>query len=118
MPNTPRDDLLEALEAITKAQLRAIRRLQLSPKTKSKTGAPAEGHRRMSGMDMVINILQREGRPLHITDVLAAVQKRFGVPLDRESVVSALSKRVARQDRFLRTAPNTFALIPEREDSR
>jgi len=68
-------------------------------------------------MDMVTDILQREGRPLHVTDILAAVQKRFGVELDRESVVSAMSKRVARQDRFMRTAPNTFALIPEREDS-
>jgi len=66
---------------------------------------------------MVIDILKREGRPLHISDILAAVQKRFGVELDRESVVSAMSKRVARQDRFMRTAPNTFALIPEREDS-
>ena len=66
----------------------------------------------------VSGILRYEsGRPLHITDILAGVQKRFGVELDRESVVSAMSKRVARQDRFMRTAPNTFALIPEREDS-
>lgn len=118
MPDSPRDDLLEALEVITKAQLRAIRRLRLSPTRKSKTGTPAEGQRRMSGMDMIADILQREGRPLHVSDILAAVRKRFGADLDRESVVSALSKRVARRDRFLRTAPNTFALIPEREDSR
>ena len=115
MADTPRDDLLEILEAMSRAQLRAIRRLRLSPKAKSKAGATAEG-RRVSGMDMVIDILTREGRPRHITDILAAVQKRFGVELDRESVVSAISKRVARQDRFMRTAPNTFALIPERED--
>jgi hypothetical protein len=67
-------------------------------------------------MDMVEDILKRAGRPLHISDLLAAIQKRFAVELDRESIVSALSKRVARHDRFLRTAPNTFALIPERED--
>jgi hypothetical protein len=66
---------------------------------------------------MVEDILRHEGRPLHITDILAGVHKRFGVELDRESVVSAISKRVARQDRFMRTAPNTFALIPEREES-
>lgn len=115
MPDTPRDDLLEILEAVSRAQLRTIRRLMLSPKSKAKTAARAGG--RASGMDMVTDILQREARPLHITDILAAVQKRFGVELDRESVVSAMSKRVARQDRFMRTAPNTFALIPEREDS-
>ena len=116
MDDTPRDDLLEILEAVSRAQLRAIRRLRLSPKAKARTGTRAEGSRG-SGMDMVTDILRREGRPLHITDILAAVQKRFGVELDRESVVSAMSKRVARQDRFMRTAPNTFALIPEREDS-
>lgn len=65
---------------------------------------------------MIEDILRRENCPLHITDILSAVLKRFDVELDRESVVSAISKRVARQDRFMRTAPNTFALIPERED--
>ena len=116
MADTPRDDLLDILEAVSRAQLRAIRRMRLSPKAKSKTATKPEGGR-VSGMDMVTDILRREGRPLHISDILAAVQKRFGVELDRESVVSAMSKRVARQDRFMRTAPNTFALIPEREDS-
>ena len=116
MADTPRDELLEILEAVSRAQLRAIRRLRLSPRAKSKIGARSDGGR-VSGMDMVTDILQREARPLHITDILAAIQKRFGVELDRESVVSAMSKRIARQDRFMRTAPNTFALIPEREDS-
>lgn len=116
MADSPRDDLLEILEAVSRAQLRAIRRLRLSPKAKSKLGTRAAGGR-LSGMDMVIDILRRENQPLHISDILAAVQKRFGVELDRESVVSALSKRVARQNRFMRTAPNTFALIPEPEES-
>lgn len=116
MTDTPRDDLLDILEAVSRAQLRAIRRMRRSPKTKAKAATKAEGGR-LSGMDMVTDILQREARPLHISDILAAVQKRFGVQLDRESVVSAMSKRVARQDRFMRTAPNTFALIPDREDS-
>ena len=116
MADTPRDDLLDILEAVSRAQLRAIRRLRLSPKAKSKTGTRLESGR-LSGMDMVTDILRREAQPLHISQILAAVQKRFGVELDRESVVSAISKRVMRQDRFMRTAPNTFALIPEREDS-
>lgn len=116
MPDSPRDDLLDILEAVSRAQLRALRRLRLAPKTKLKGRGTAEG-RRISGMSMVEDILRHEGHPLHITDILAAVHKRFGVELDRESVVSAISKRVARQDRFMRTAPNTFALIPEREES-
>lgn len=117
MTDTPRDELLEVLEVISKAQLRAIRRLRLSPQAKRKAGG-AEGARRISSMEMVSDILKRESRPVHITDIIAAVKKRFAVELDRESVVSAISKRVARQDRFMRTAPNTFALIPDKEEPR
>jgi len=116
LPDSTRDDLLDILEAVSRAQLRAIRRLRRSKKAKSKDVSAPEG-RRLSGMDMVEDILRREGHPVHINEILAAVHKRFDVELDRESVVSAISKRVARQDRFMRTAPNTFALIPEREDS-
>ena len=115
MPDSTRDDLLEILEAMSRAQLRAIRRLRRSKRPKSKDLASPPG-RRVSGMDMIEDILRRESHPLHISDILSAVHKRFDVELDRESVVSAISKRVARQDRFMRTAPNTFALIPERED--
>ncbi len=117
MAETHRDDLLEVLEALTAAQLRAIRRLRLSPQIKRRLPG-GEGVRRVSSMEMVYDILRRESRPVHINEVLSAVKKRFGVELDRESVVSAISKRIARQDRFMRTAPNTFALIPEREEAR
>jgi len=34
-----------------------------------------------------------------------------GFALDRDSVVSALTKRIQHSDRFRRTAPNTFALL-------
>jgi hypothetical protein len=33
--------------------------------------------------------------------------------VDRESLVSSLTKKVAHQDRFLRPDKNTFALRPE-----
>ena len=110
MPTLTRDDFFDVVEAVCKAQLRALRRFRRSAKLKTHGG-------RRSSMDMVEDILKREGQPVHITALLAAIQKRFGVELDRESVVSAISKRIARHDRFLRTAPNTFALIPAREDS-
>lgn len=37
----------------------------------------------------------------------------FGVKLERESLVSALSKKVMKKDRFIRTGKNTFALKGE-----
>jgi hypothetical protein len=52
---------------------------------------------------------------MHISEIIAQVAKRHGASLDRESIVSALAKRVARKDRFARTGPNTFSILPETE---
>jgi len=42
--------------------------------------------------------------------LLDRIQSAFGVRVDRESLVSSLTKKVARGDRFLRTEPNTFSV--------
>ena len=62
----------------------------------------------MSNMDMALDILRQAKRPLHISDLLAQVKAKHGVSLDRESLVSALAKKVHRHQGVLRTAPNTF----------
>jgi hypothetical protein len=112
MPDDLRNDLLDILEALSESQLRTIRKLRQSPARKVATGENET--KRMSHIDIVFNILQAARRPLHIAEILELASMRFNVDLDRESVVSALAKRVARKDRFVRTAPNTFALLPER----
>ena len=104
-----RDLLLEVIESSLDAQLRAVRRLRKAP-----PNAPRSSRRSQKGMsqvDMAYDVLSSTG-PLHIQELLAAIKERFGADIDRESLVSALSKRVARGDRFLRTAKNTFALRP------
>jgi hypothetical protein len=45
--------------------------------------------------------------------IIARIEQAFAVSVDRESLVSALSKKVARRDRFARTEKNTFALLPQ-----
>lgn len=60
---------------------------------------------------MTYDILAETTHPLHVTDIITRIAARFDVRVDRESLVSALSKRVTRQDRFKRTDKNTFALI-------
>jgi len=62
---------------------------------------------------MAYDILKKARAPLHISDLLARLQATFGVAVDRESLVSSLTKKVARGDRFLRPGKNTFALRPE-----
>jgi hypothetical protein len=62
---------------------------------------------------MAYDILRKARSPLHIKELLERIQSAFGVTVDRESLVSSLTKKVARGDRFLRTEPNTFTVRPE-----
>jgi hypothetical protein len=62
---------------------------------------------------MAYDVLKKARAPLHVSDLLARMKTAFSVAVDRESLVSSLSKKIARGDRFLRTAKNTFGLRPE-----
>ncbi len=64
-------------------------------------------------MDMAIDILRRTQQPLHVSEIIAQVKARHGVELDRESLVSALVKKVHRRQGLIRTAPNTFGIEAE-----
>jgi hypothetical protein len=109
MNDATKDLILSVFEASLEAQLRAVRRLR--------QGAPAtpEPRRRTgrSQVDMAFDILAKAHSPLHISEILDRIQSQFGVSVDRESLVSSLTKKVARGDRFLRPEKNTFSLPPE-----
>jgi hypothetical protein len=104
-----RDTLLSTIEASLDAQLRAVRRLRKGEKLESKP--PPQS--RMSQVDMAHDVLKKARTPLHISELLTRIQSTFGVRVDRESLVSSLTKKIARGDRFLRTKPNTFGLRSE-----
>lgn len=99
-----RDIILESMVESLEAQVRALKKLRGSPETEK----PHE--KSMSQLGMVLNILTKAGRPLHVSEIIAEAEKDFGVKLERESLVSALSKKVMKKDRFIRTGKNTFAL--------
>lgn len=103
-----RDTVLSAIEESLDAQLRAVRRLRKEPmEDKPRKRA------RLSQVDMAYDILKKARTPLHIADLIARIQSAYDVAVDRESLVSSLTKKIARGDRFLRTQPNTFGLRPE-----
>lgn len=109
MNGETKDLILGVFEASLEAQLRAVRRLR-----QGEPGVPAPRSRKgLSQVDMAFDILKKARTPLHISDLLDRVQAQFGVTVDRESLVSSLTKKVARGDRFLRPDKNTFALRPE-----
>jgi hypothetical protein len=97
---------LSFYEGLLAAQLRALRQLK-SPRPKKVKPSEAKS---MSNMDMALDILRRAQRPLHISEIIAQVKTKYGVELDRESLVSALVKKVHRHQELSRTAPNTFRI--------
>jgi len=107
MANTISKDLLELFESLLRAQLNTIRQLRKAPE-REKRMARDKG---MSQVDIVYDILAAAKHPMHVDAIVAQAQKQLQRHIDKESIVSALTKRVKRQDRFIKTAPNTFALI-------
>jgi hypothetical protein len=102
-----KNDLIEVLESSALAQLRALRSLRRA----AQRPAVPLGAKRKSNMDIVYDILLAAKGPLHITDILQRAKKDCHRPLRRESLVSALTKKVLDQNTFSRTAPNTFDLL-------
>ena len=109
MNDETKDLILSVFEASLDAQLRAVRRLRQG------APAPTEAPRRkgLSQVDMAFDVLKKARSPLHISQILERIQAQFGVEVDRESLVSSLTKKVTRQDRFVRPEKNTFSLRPE-----
>jgi len=99
-----RDIILDTMVASLEAQLKALKRLRGS----SEEDEPRE--KSMSQIDITFTILSAAGTPLHVSQIISEAEKTFGVNLERESLVSALSKKVMKEDRFIRTGKNTFAL--------
>ncbi len=98
------DGFLDLYEDLLSAQLRVIRQLRSGRGRVSRE----KGRRGRSKMGMAIDILQRARRPVHVTEIISLVKGAYGVTLDRESLVSALVKKVQREQGIVRTAPNTF----------
>lgn len=104
----PGPDLLEVLDAALTAALREIRR------ARARSPLPAAASPKLDAVGtsctvMCIDILTGSTGPLHISVLLAELEKR-GIQTSRDSLVSALSKKLAPHGSFCRTAPNTFGL--------
>jgi len=101
------NELLDILEKTTEAQLRVLRSLRPPPARPT----PARDPKRKSNIAIVHDILLASNGPLHITEIIRRAQQDHQRPLRRESLVSALTKRVLDQHTFCRPTPNTFDLL-------
>jgi len=104
LPKPP--DMLEVIDRALQAALREVRRARaLAPGAAALT----QPGKRTSHTDTCRDILETEGRAMHASALVEALERR-GVRTTRDSLVSALSKRLAPRGPFIRTAGNTFGL--------
>jgi len=100
-------------ESLLRSQLRTIREFL-------REGEIPERKLRRKGksqMSIISDILLATQKPMHITEIIARAREDFNVDLDRESIVSALTKKVKSGHMFKRVAPNTFALVDSASDN-
>ena len=107
--------ILETIETSLELQLRSIRQLL------GKTHVPTEslrrkGTRRKSLMDLSVDLLTDEARPIHVDELVDLLRERFGRVTDRDSISSALAKKDKQRLLVKKVAPATFALRSNRED--
>ena len=89
----------------------ALFKLGLIKRLSGEVSAPVEtGQKRTSHTVMIEAVLAAAGKPLHVSDIIAAVEKEFAITLDRDSLSSAILKQVRKEKHFVRVAPNTFGL--------
>jgi len=98
----PFESFLAYEKVVSEFKLKTINRLQkgLKPKPSKRT----------SKADIVEHVLKLAGRPLHVSEIIQIANRDFNVQLERDSIVSILIKKIKAGQRFIRTAPNTFAL--------
>jgi hypothetical protein len=107
------EELLNLYESLLRAQLNVIRQYRKDSGLEDSDEPADKG---MSQMDVVYDILLESQGPMHVDEIIGIAEKRFDKKFDKESIVSALAKRVSRQDRFIKTAPNTFFLISKGQE--
>jgi hypothetical protein len=96
------ESYLQYQREITETKLKIINRFQKAVQPKP--------IKRTSKIEIAKNVLRIAGRPLHVSEIIQVAERDFQVTLDRDSIVSAILKKVNAGKSFIRTAPNTFAL--------
>lgn len=101
-----REAVFDAIETALAYQLNAIRALR--KRDRGGTLRPKKG---VSQPDVAYEVLRKARKPLHVSEIIERAEREHGVKLDRESLVSALTKKVVRHERFVRTDRNCFGLM-------
>jgi len=79
--------------------------------SKFRDGMPSKSSRskRTYKFKCVESMLRKAERSLHITEIIEIAKREYKVDIDRDSMSSAISKKIRAGSGIVRTAPNTFA---------
>ena len=101
-------------ELLLKSQLKIVRQF-LKEGQQPKFKPRGKGRSQMS---IIYDLLLAAQTPLHVTEIIERAKIEFNVHLDRDSIVSALSKKVKSGRMFKRVKANTFTILdPEKKPS-
>ncbi len=107
--------ILETIETSLELQLKSIRQI-LKKIDSSKDSLCRKGVRRKSLMDLCVDLLVSEARPIHVDELVDLLRDRFGRVTDRDSISSALAKKDKQNLLVRKVAPATFTLRSNYED--
>ena len=99
-------------ESLLKAQLKIIRQF-LSEGEQPKFKPRGKGKSQMS---IIYDLLLAARKPLHVNEIIERAKIEFNVDLDRDSIVSALSKKVKSGRMFKRVEANTFTIADHQKE--
>ena len=102
-------DWAKLQEELLKAQINVIRDYLRSVDSGGGEKLPTHNKSR-SNLSIIRDVLVATSSPLHVSEIIHQAYELYRVVLDRESVVSALTKKVKKGVTFIRTGPNTFGL--------
>jgi len=103
------NDWAKLQEELLKAQLGVIRNYLRSTEPDEHERKSSQS-KSLSHISIITDVLSAAGSPLHVSEIIRLVNEQYGISLDRESVVSALTKKVKKGVTFIRTGPNIFGL--------
>lgn len=109
-PKPEEIDILEIMDRVLSAALHEVRGIRARRPVAGVVLEVSETRDvSKSQTSLSIDVLKDAGRPLHVSALLGALDA-LGVQTTRESLVSAICKKLAPVGPFVRTAPNTFGL--------
>jgi hypothetical protein len=104
-----RQVILETFEAMLELQLKSIRRLR-DREVEAETPTRRKVRKRQSLVDLSVDILTQEQRPVHIDELVELLKERHNRLTDRDSLSSALAKKDHQGILVRRVAPGKFTV--------